>query len=415
MYLCYNYSEKISERGADMERYEFDQATQLAEDEFFKYDFENIELPGKEYIDALNNASFFAEKLLDQIKKSGYDADPDDAGQLVSYVLSRCKSEGISISRQNITNWLSGGTPASSSAGRDNVYKLCFALGMNEKQTGEFFLKAYLERPYNYKNIAESVYYFCLKNGLGYSKATEILQKIEEIPLSENDSTIETTELVGRAVDAIRDERDLIKYLAENRASFSKQNKTATEKINQLLTECMELAEREYSITNPYEESISVTNVDELLNVIYGYSARATEGFEEKNGKSVPKAVYKESISESSFPELIRKNFPQRQQFENIGKNKASYDVIRKALVMLNFYHFFADATVSGADLESGLFDEFVIEINETLERCGYVQLYWRNPYDWMIGYCACSPSPLAELRDLIYEYYQGNDEIYQD
>lgn len=415
MYLCYNYSEKMSERGAYMEKYEFDQATQLAEDEFFKYDFENIELPGKEYIDALSNASFFSEKLLDQIKKSGYDADPDDAGQLVSYVLSRCKNEGIFISRQNITNWLSGGTPASSSAGRDNVYKLCFALGMNEKQTGEFFLKAYLERPYNYKNIAESVYYFCLKNGLGYSKATEILQKIEEIPLSENDSTIETTELVGRAVDAIRDERDLIKYLAENRASFSKQNKTATEKINQLLTECMELAEREYSITNPYEESISVTNVDELLNVIYGYSARATEGFEEKNGKSVPKAVYKESISESSFPELIRKNFPQRQQFENIGKNKASYDVIRKALVMLNFYHFFADATVSGADLESGLFDEFVIEINETLERCGYVQLYWRNPYDWMIGYCACSPSPLAELRDLIYEYYQGNDEIYQD
>ncbi|MEE1066194.1 MAG: hypothetical protein UH249_08695 [Acutalibacteraceae bacterium] len=398
-----------------MGKYESSKATQIAQNEFFKYDFENIELPGKEYIDALNNASFFTEKLLDQIKKSGYDADSDDAGQLTSYVLSCCKSEGISISRQNIINWLSGGTPVSSSAGRDNVYKLCFALGMNEKQTGEFFLKAYLERPYNYKNIAESVYYFCLKNGLGYSKATEILQKIEEIPLSGNDSTIETTELVGRAVDAIRDERDLIKYLAENRASFSKQNKTATEKINQLLTECMELAEREYSITNPHEESISVTNVDELLNVIYGYSARATEGFEEKNGKSVPKAVYKESISESSFPELIRRNFPQRQQFENIGKNKASYDVIRKALVMLNFYHFFADATVNDADLESGLFDEFVIEINETLERCGYVQLYWRNPYDWMIGYCACSPSPLAELRDLIYEYYQGNDEIYQD
>lgn len=397
-----------------MGKYESSKATQIAQNEFFKYDFENIELPGKEYIDALNNASFFTEKLFDQIIKSGYDADPADAGQLVSYVLSRCKSEGISISRQNITNWLSSGTPASSSAGRDNVYKLCFALGMNEKQTGEFFLKAYLERPYNYKNITESVYYFCLKNSLGYNKATEILQRIEEIPPIENNSTIETTELVGRAVDAIRDEQALIKYLAENRASFSQQNKTATKKIEQLLSECMKLAEREYSITNPHEESISVTNVDELLNVIYGYSARATEGVEEKNGKSVPKAVYKESISESYFPELIRKNFPQRQQFENISKSKASYDVIRKALVMLNFYHFFADATVSGADLESGLFDEFVIEINETLERCGYVQLYWRNPYDWMIGYCACSPSPLAELRDLIYEYYQGNDEIYQ-
>lgn len=398
-----------------MEKYESSKATQLAHDEFFKYDFENIELPGKEYIDALNNASYFTDKLIEQIQKSGYTGESNDISQAASYVLNRCKTENISISRQNITNWLSGGTPASSSSGRDNVYKLCFALGMNEKQTGEFFLKAYLERPYNYKNITESVYYFCLKNKLSYTKATEILQKIEESPLDDKKEAVDATEIIGRAVDSICNEKALIEYLSENRASFSKQNKTAISAINTLLSECMKLAPDEYSITNPHEDNIKVTNVDELLNVIYGYSARATEGFEEKNGKAVPKAVYKESISESKFPELIKKNFPQRQQFENIGKNKASYDVIRKALVMLNFYHFFADATISGADLESGLFDEFVAEMNEVLEKCGYVQLYWRNPYDWMIGYCACSPSPLAELRDLIYEYYQGNEEIYQD
>ncbi len=398
-----------------MEKYESSKATQLAQNEFFKYDFENIELPGKEYIDALNNTSFFTDKLIERIRKSGYDGDLCDTNQLASYVLNRCKIEDISISRQNITNWLSGGTPASSSAGRDNVYKLCFALGMNEMQTGEFFLKAYLERPYNYKNVTESVYYFCLKNKLSYTKATEILQKIEEIPLVDKKDADDVTEIIGCAVDSICDEKALIEFLSENRTSFSKQNKTATSAINTLLSECMKLAPDEYSITNPHEDNIKVTNVDELLNVIYGYSARATEGFEEKNGKAVPKAVYKESISESKFPELIKKNFPQRQQFENIDKNKASYDVIRKALVMLNFYHFFADATISGADLESGLFDEFIAEMNEVLEKCGYVQLYWRNPYDWMIGYCACSPSPLAELRDLIYEYYQGNEEIYQD
>ena len=52
-----------------MEKYEGSKATQLAYDEFFKCDFENIELPGKEYIDALNNIPYFTDKLIEQIQK----------------------------------------------------------------------------------------------------------------------------------------------------------------------------------------------------------------------------------------------------------------------------------------------------------------------------------------------------------
>lgn len=398
-----------------MKKYQDGQATQLAEGEFFKYDFENIELPGKAYIDTLNSTSIFSEAMIAATKNAGFNGDSDDKNQLASYVLNKCKTENIAISRQNIMNWLSGGMPASSSVGRENVYKLCFALGMNEQQTGEFFLKAYLERPFNYKNITEAVYYFCLKNNLKYSDAVALIDTVKAMPCTETESRDEVTENIGNVIDSLRDEKALIKYLTENQSAFSNENKTATDEINRLLEKCKSFAEKEHQLTFPHEEPITVKNTDELLNIIYGYSARATEGVEGKKGKLTPKAVYRESISESSFPELIKRNFPQRQQFENILKGKASFDVIRKALIMLNFYHFFAEALISGVDTEDGLFDEFTDEMNEVLLKCGYVQLYWRNPYDWMIGYCACAQNPLSELRSLIDEYYLSDESIYED
>ena len=130
------------------------------------------------------------------------------------------------------------------------------------------------------------------------------------------------------------------------------------------------------------------------------------------NGKPVTESVYKKSISKSNFPELIKRNWPQREQFAQILEKKtASYDVIRRALIMLTFYDFTANATVNHA-LEYGIFDEFVDEMNTVLSDCGYVQLYWRNPFDWMIGYCAISSNPLGTLRDLIEEYYLSDPSV---
>ena len=110
---------------------------------------------------------------------------------------------------------------------------------------------------------------------------------------------------------------------------------------------------------------------------------------------------------------MIKRNWPQREQFAQILEKKtASYDVIRRALIMLTFYDFAANATVSDA-LEYGIFDEFTDEMNTVLAECGYVQLYWRNPFDWMIGYCAMSLNPLGALRDLIDEYYLSDPTVF--
>lgn len=389
--------------------------TQLAFDELFSLDYEPEALPAKEYMDSLNDLKLFSERIIKRIRILGYDGE-EEVNKIVAYILKRCENEKIQISRQNITNWLTKGFPSSSEHGRENVYRLCFALQMNAEETKEFFLKAYLERPFNFKNLHESVYYYCLKHAKTYQEALQIISRIEGIPVRENIYADDVTEEIGRAIDRVKNEEELINYLVENRSGFTVQNQTATEQIKQLLDKCLEflVEDKELVLPKQNRNGKKIKNIDELLTVMYGYSARATCGYEEKNGKRIPKSVYIKSISESAFPELIRRNFPQRQQFENILKGKATSDVIRKALIMLTFFHYFADAMIRGENVEAGFFDEFTDELNYRLATCGYVQLYWRNPYDWMIGCCACALNPLDELRKFIEVYYLERDNVHQ-
>ncbi len=376
--------------------YKNNDSTQIAEDTFFEMDFDYKEIPGKEYIESLNTITNFYDYTLKYAKKCGYSDDDNNAEELAKFIFELSQKRNVELSSLGtVKNWLKKASPTGNQSGRENVYKLCFALNLNAEQTGEFFLKAYLERPFNYKNINEDVYYFCLNNGIEYPEAKCIIETIEKTPYEKNIDAIDDTKLIGMDIKNIVDSEELIKYLCENRSGFTIQNKNATQKILDLIEKCKKLAEEEFEITH---KSKKIENVDELLDVIYDYSARATE-----NGEK----VYKKSISKSNFPKYIKENFPQREQFKNIEKGVASFDVIRKALIMLKFYHFFADAVLKNkADLEQGLYDYFVDETNKVLEECGYIQLYWKNPYDWMFGYCACASNPLDEFRNLIYEFY---------
>ena len=391
-----------------MVRFDDNASTQFAYGEIFNYDFEMIELPGKEYFDSLDDNSLFIDGVKRCARVIGYREGMD----IVSFLVDRCKEAGVNLSRTTLSNWMTNGSPASGESGRENVYKLCFALELNAAQTGEFFLKAYLERPFNYKNLHEAVYFFCMNNGLGYGDAVRIIEKAETFPVVANPDAQDVTEEVGRELQAFHSEEMLLNYLQVNRYGFAEQNKTATERIALLIKKCYPLAAAEFEIQKKVrDKDYTVNNEDELLSVIYNYNARATDGYWEKKGKLIPKPVYAKSISESKLPQSVRCNFPQRQQLENIKKHKASYDTIRKALIMLSFYHFFTDARVKGKN-SPDLFDEFVDEMNTTLAECGYVQLYWRNPYDWMIGHCAEKENPVDMLRNIIDEYYLNDPTI---
>lgn len=383
-------------------------ATEKVESDLDNLDYD-FDFPGRKWIESLDEVKTFYEYVYFYAHEKGFKGEESDADGLAQFVFQLGNKRNVTLGSLNtLKNWFKKAPPSGSQQGRKKVYALCFALGLDASKTEEFFLKAYLERPFNYKNMNEAVYFFCLDNGLPYSKAEEMIQKIEVEPHVKSidaEQEINTVE-VGNAISKMNSEDELIKYLVENRSAFEKQNQTAKAKIKELYEECKELA-KEHAEKYPGQLHIEgeIQNIDNLLEAITGYNARATY-----NGKK----VYKTSISKSKLPAAVRKNFPQREQFKQIEKGTASFDVIRKFLIMLKFYHFFANALIEKAEeLEKySLLGEFVDETNAMLAECGYVQLYGRNPYDAVFAYCAYgAANPLDEFKNVIDEFYLSDNE----
>lgn len=404
-------------------------ATKLAENNFYiNEDF------AEDYIGSLDCVTVFRDEIKKNLAAAGFSGDIDSTEDIIEFVCECCervfsgnfndpndKSRTVKFNRTTLSRWIGADdVPVSNIISREIMYKLCFALGMNEIAAQNFFYKGCLERPFNYKSIRESVYYFCLKYQKSYAEAMTILEKVESAPKVENPDADDLTSVIADRVRNIQNEDELVAYLVENRSGFIHQNNSAYRLIEEeLLPACKSLATQELeriTAQTAGEEGESkaeqVDKIDQLLSVIYGYDARAT--FEKKK-------IFKHSISDkaaSKFPRLIKENFPQREQFQQISKHEATTSVVRKALIMLKFYEFFTRAYLDdplAVNPDPDIWDEFVDEMNTTLEICGYVQMYWRNPFDWMIGYCAIGvdegENPVDRLRNLIDTFYLSHQE----
>lgn len=360
-------------------------------------------LPGVEYIKELEKSSPFLRKLYERMTDCGYRGEQNDIKEAVRFLWRCCEQADVKISRQTLSNWLVTGVVAHNSIARENVYKLCFALKMNAHQTEEFFLKGYLDRPFNYKSLYETVCFFCLNNQgrYRYSDVARIIAAIEAAPLKENSTSPEFTVMIRSNVLACSTEEDLIKYWQQESASFGLSKYAAKSEVDALLKRCYEVA--------PKHLRSKINTPGALLEEIFDYRARRVEGGEKR---------YAFSIAKSSFPDSIKLNFPDPQKIWKILKdlkkntNLSTDDMLRKAIIVLNFYAFFAenDRRIKNprkyGQPSMRPLEEFTAQMNLCLERCGYVKLYWLNPFDWMFGYCAKQNYPLLALRAFIKAFY---------
>lgn len=386
-----------------MEKFQEGELTQLVFEQILEIDQTSTEeLPGIEEMEALDPAMLFREGINNRLVKLGFNGDIDSIDYKIDFLCKQFQKNKVEpqVKDGTLKNWMTKAAPRSDDNGRESVFKLCFALEMSAEETAEFFLKAFLNRPYNYKKTNEAVYYFCLQNRLSYADAVRIIAAIQNIPQSKAVEKEMNTEQIGYEISNITDEVELIKYLAENRYSEEEQHYTSTERIKSMLDSCFELAQKETQLTR--EKSVTVKSIDALLDVIYDYDADSMR----KNGKK--------TIQKSKFPKCVKTNWIDRQALHNIEKHIThTEDVYRKALVLLKFYSYYADAyckarskiTEDEIDFR-GYADDFEAELETVLAECGYIQLYKRNPFDWLILYCAAFPNPLSTFRDIISKYF---------
>lgn len=430
-------------------RYPEYEATQIARNKITEFtdNDPDLKLPGIEYIEELEKFNPFADKLAERAAYMGYAGDLSDTKALQIFLFKCLQEEPGIITEKNkknwndnLRNWLKKGSSAPILPGkRDSVYQLCFALKMNEREAGEFFLKGYLERPFNYKDLKEAIYYFCLINELPYQKALELYQWAKDIPFSEDPYAETDTSAIGRSIYEIDNEEDFKAYIQQNRCSFESKSQSAKRKVNELFINCKTLApwylrtygqiaerneaeaERDDRVENhkpgdsvaddyfklkPVQEE-NIDSPEAVLRVIYGYYARETHVVE-INGKKKSILNHKETIRRASrFPSLILKHMISNHDHLNkILKGTASDTLMRSAIVLFQFFNFFAHAKKANDQHSDELFDEFVGQTDTMLLQCGYGQLYWLNPYDWMIGYCAHSWDPIDLLHGLIKIMY---------
>lgn len=393
-----------------------------------------------EYAMELDRRNPVLEGVVERLNQLDVQVTCEDKKEIVKEINSRYINMGIGEGvPRTVRNWISG-TPVNP-AYRENLYNLCMALEMNTEQVKAFFLKNYMTIPFNFKDRVDAIYYYGISRSLSY---VEILQLLSEFKDDEdrNSDCFENTRLIGNYIMEIDDIEVFREYLRYNSYGRKKQYETAANAIVDLAVENAGYAEKERSLSlrdglrrkkeSKHGDLLSepiilkenkAVNYKALLFVIYGYDNQ--ERYANKKAK-MSKCEY--------LPKAFRENFPNDQEFSRIVNREASPDVYRKALMIMKFYNFFCSSMLEymyGTDkpeekdkktwddyLErddediTADWEDFRDETGLLLSQCGFEQMYARNPFDWLMLYCAKSTDPMQTFRDLLaYRFIDMYDE----
>lgn len=395
-----------------------------------------------EYAMELDKRNPVLEGIIGRLRKLGFPATEDDKKGIERELNIRYKKIGIADGiPKALKNWIEKGTPVNP-AYRENLYNLCLALEMNLDEIRIFFLKSYMTIPFNYKNRIDAIYYYGILHDLPYIEIANIIKDLSNDDESEVSSD-DNTAYLGHYIAQIDDIEVFKEFIRHHSYNKKQQYNTAAIEIEKLAYANAEYADIERNLKDELKREIrhkteingnledDIKKYDEssilrqdgtvkykaLLFVIYGYDSQ--ERYVDK----------KNNISKSKYlPKLFRENFPNDQEFSRIASREASPEVYRKALIIMNFYNFYCSKWVYNiygtykpsklariihnmGEWEERDFYDFYEGTSELLVKCGFEQMYARNPFDWLILYCAKSTNPMDVFRELLSNRYTNYEE----
>lgn len=381
----------------------------------------------------------FSAALTEFIKGHGYIGNPDDAAAKVAFLRSRFKAAEINTPR-DLKDWFSSDKSLKK---RDLAFQVCFALGLNVEETNDYFRRVMFERSFDCHSINEAVYYFCIRNGLPYKDAKEIIALMPDV---DNQGRVNTqaddvlyTGTIIEFINGISSKEELIAYVNEHIAQFGYNNATATKHIQDLwniISREEGLAYREgiiWAEANAYrigEDENAESDDDAYTTVtaepdsvwkiycqILGLDKYQTARY--GVNRSIKPLLEKNNL----LPPLAEAKFPDRDGIEKIINGvHVSPERIRKLMILLEFYVYWADLIVKSknAYCESGMIDaeRFLAKADRYLVEAGYPPLYQGNPYDWIFMWAIKDSTPLCSFRDHMTELfaYKGDSLLqYED
>lgn len=346
----------------------------------------------------------FSSAMTEFISEHGYEGNLEDVNAKVTFIRAAFERANMAPPRE-IREWFTIGQPIK----RDTAFLVCFAFGLDGIETDEFFRRYYArERSFNCHQVQEAVYYFCLNNGLSYAEALDIQTRVPLAKENQKSGDVVYTGSIIAELNDLETKEDLIKYLTENIDKFSDSNVTAYETIQRLWT----LAAGNGGLLMQEREKLP-SLLDDAATGEKSKLCFGNKGVKPWDAYlailQLDKDDVKQLKAERSIKPILKKlhadaqdSFPDRQGIDKILRGEhVSYERVRKWLVLLTFYTFWAQKAVKEESYEAEPEDanRCLTSMNQHLMEAGYPELYVGNPYDWIFLFASKSEEPLYVFR----------------
>ena len=252
---------------------------------------------------------------------------------------------------------------------------------MDHQQTAFFFQKHFFTLPFNVKAKEDAIFLYCLYHRKPYPIAAQMLAEAKCYVSQENAHT-ETAQIMA-AIMQQSDDAAFLRYLSAHCYDNEQQFQLARQKINAEIEQVKAHIKKFQPDTILSPDRLNSATIAELLG--YRYQSRGKD----------------ESLSK--LPKRFRESLPNDVTLGKIiNGDTASYELLRKTMMLLRFYNFYNDADNEDRDAIARNLMDFYDELDGLLLSCGFAQLYVRHPFDCLLLWCANSYEPIVTLYSVM-------------
>ena len=280
--------------------------------------------------------------------------------QLVQGLIQQDLTQQQDSVRRKVRNWMNG---KSLPTEREDVFRICFALKLDMQQS-EKMLTLLTEQGIHFRNIREMIYAYCLRYGLSYQYACNlVLQMASNRENGKNQQPV--TQVIRHEFQNIRAEEDLLSFILRHRDNLGTTHNTAYSyfcKMLDLLTgESME-GEEKYAMEYVADHYLRLNVPQEKSTARY-----------------------------NDIQKMVKKYWPGKRSIK--AMKSRGEDVTRKTLLLMYL--------VTGGvwDGEYDELDESYIQpkefmeghcrrMNQMLIQCGMGVIDPRNVFDYLVLFC---------------------------
>ena len=374
---------------------------------------ESVSVEDEDFIEELTKVAAlfrsFADGLDEFLPQHGYTGDTTDIEAKTDFLRKTFEKADMQPPRE-IREWFRGQQPIQ----RETAFQICFAFGLDGTETDEFFRRVYMrERSFNCHRMREAVYYFCLNNQLSFADAEDILRRVPDDAAGKRSEDVVFTGSIIEELNRMDTPQELVDYLKSNSKLFAEDNVTAYASIRRMWET---VAGSDGLLMR--EESELASLLDDFATGQSAHIRTRQSGIRNWDAFLAIFQMDKKSVSRLNTDRTIRPileclhedardSFPDRQGIDRILRGeRVSYERVRKWLILLAFYIFWAKKALESGSYaaEAGDAERCISRMNQHLLDCGYPEMYVGNPYDWIFFYAAKNDEPLNVFRYVFNE-----------